>query len=77
VFVCPNPTTEEETQMLSTAQVHEFRTFGFIVLRDYLAEHTAPLRVEVDTALRDAYRSTYDERTSTASSAITCRWRPR
>jgi hypothetical protein len=49
--------------MLSTAQVHEFRTFGFIVLRDYLVEHTASLHVEVDSALRDAYRSTYDERT--------------
>jgi hypothetical protein len=49
--------------MLSTAHIREFQTFGFVVLRDYLAEHTAPLRVEVDSALRDAYRSTYDERT--------------
>lgn len=48
--------------MLSNAQIDYFATFGFVVLRDVLAEHTAILRAEVDTALRDAYAATYNER---------------
>jgi hypothetical protein len=48
--------------MLSTAQIDHFRTFGFVVLRDFLADCTVPLHVEVDAALRDAYAATYDER---------------
>src|ERR1700722_20412473 len=48
--------------MLSNAQIYHFRTFGFVVFRDFLAEHTNGLRTEVDAALRDAYAATYDER---------------
>jgi hypothetical protein len=48
--------------MLSTAQIDYFRTFGFIVLRDFLGEHTAALRSEVEAAIRDAYAANYDER---------------
>jgi hypothetical protein len=48
--------------MLTTAQVDQFRTFGFIVLRDYLADRAAALRAEADAAIRDAYAATYDDR---------------
>ncbi len=48
--------------MLSTTQIDHFNTFGFVVLRDHLAEHTTPLRDEVDAAIRDAYATTYDDR---------------
>jgi hypothetical protein len=48
--------------MLSTAQLEHFRTFGFVALRDWLTEHAAPLRAEVDAALRDAYATTYHDR---------------
>lgn len=48
--------------MLSTAQIDQFATFGFVVLRGHFAEHAAPLRHEVDAAVRDAYAATYDER---------------
>src|ERR1700722_17969951 len=48
--------------MLSNAQIYHFRTFGFVVFRDFLAEHTNGLRTEVDVALRDAYAATYHER---------------
>ncbi|MGH9082369.1 MAG: hypothetical protein ACRDWN_03405 [Acidimicrobiales bacterium] len=48
--------------MLTTTQVDHFATFGFVVLRALLAEHTTALRAEVDTAIRDAYAATYDER---------------
>ena len=61
--------------MLSTTQIDQFATFGFVVLRGHLAEHTMPLHHEVDAAIRDAYASTYHERVpSTASAAITCPW---
>jgi hypothetical protein len=45
--------------MLTTAQVDHFRTFGFTVLRGYRAD---ALRAEADSAIRDAYAATYDER---------------
>lgn len=48
--------------MLSTAQVEHFRTFGFVILRGYLADRAAVLRAEVDAAIRDAYAASYDER---------------
>jgi hypothetical protein len=48
--------------MLTTGQVDHFRTFGFAVLRGYLADRAADLRAEVDAAIRDAYAATYDER---------------
>ena len=48
--------------MLTIAQVDHFRTFGFIVLRGYLADRAATLRAEADAAIRDAYAATYDER---------------
>jgi hypothetical protein len=48
--------------MLTTAQVDHFRTFGFAILRGYLADHAAALRAEVDAAIRDAYAASYDER---------------
>ncbi len=48
--------------MLTIAQVDHFRTFGFIVLRGYLADRAAALHAEVDAAIRDAYAATYDER---------------
>ncbi len=48
--------------MLTTSQVDHFRTFGFIVLRGYLAGCVRALRAEVDAAIRDAYAATYDER---------------
>jgi hypothetical protein len=48
--------------MLSTTQIDHFATFGFVVLHDHLAEHTVPLRDEVDAAIEDAYAATYDDR---------------
>ena len=48
--------------MLSKTQIDQFAIFGFVVLRDHLAEQTVPLRDEVDAAIRDAYATTYDER---------------
>jgi len=48
--------------MLSTIQIEHFRTFGFVVLREFLEDHTDALRAEVDAAIRDAYAATYDER---------------
>jgi hypothetical protein len=48
--------------MLTTGQVDHFRTFGFTVLRGYLADRVSVLRAEVDAAIRDAYAATYDER---------------
>ena len=47
--------------MLTTGHVDHFRTFGFTVLRGFLADRAAALRAEVDAALR-AYAATYDER---------------
>jgi len=48
--------------MLTTAQADHFATFGFAVLRGFLADRAAALRAEVDAAIRDAYAATYDER---------------
>lgn len=48
--------------MLTTVQVDHFRTFGFAVLRGYLADRVSALRAEADAAIRDAYAATYDER---------------
>ena len=48
--------------MLTTAQVDHCRTFGFTVLRGYLADRAAALRVEAGAALLDAYAASYDER---------------
>jgi hypothetical protein len=48
--------------MLTTGQVDHFRTFGFVVLRGYLADRIGTLRAEADAAIRDAYAATYDER---------------
>jgi hypothetical protein len=48
--------------MLTTGLVDHFRTFGFAVLRGYLADRATALRAEVDAAIRDAYAATYDER---------------
>jgi hypothetical protein len=49
--------------VLSKAQIDHFRTFGFVPLPDFLgANRTGALRDEVETALRDAYAMTYDER---------------
>jgi hypothetical protein len=48
--------------MLTTGLVDHFRTFGFAVLRGYLADRAAALRAEVGAAIRDAYAATYDER---------------
>ena len=48
--------------MLTTGQVDHFRTFGFIVLRGYLADRVSALRAEADAAIRDAYAATYDVR---------------
>src|SRR6516225_2269268 len=48
--------------MLTTAQVDHFATFGFTVLRGYLADRAAALRPEADAAIRHAYSATYDER---------------
>jgi hypothetical protein len=48
--------------MLTTAQADHFATFGFAVLRGFLADRVAALRAEADAAIRDAYAATYDER---------------
>jgi hypothetical protein len=48
--------------MLTTAQADHFTTFGFAVLRGFLADRAAALRAETDAAIRDAYAATYDER---------------
>jgi len=48
--------------MLTTGHVDHFRTFGFTVLRGYLADRVSALRAEVDAAIRDGYAATYDER---------------
>src|SRR6266704_6314114 len=48
--------------MLTTGHVDHFRTFGFIVLRGYLADCVCALRAEVDAAIRDGYAATYDGR---------------
>lgn len=48
--------------MLTTDQVDHFRTFGFAVLRGYLADRAGELRAEADAAIRDAYAASYDER---------------
>src|SRR6185437_7912851 len=50
------------TLMLTTAQADHFATFGFVVLRGFLADRAAALRAEVDAAILDAYAATYDER---------------
>jgi ectoine hydroxylase-related dioxygenase (phytanoyl-CoA dioxygenase family) len=42
--------------MLTTAQTGYFTTFGFVVLRGFLADCTAALRAEVDAAIRGALR---------------------
>jgi hypothetical protein len=48
--------------MLTTAQADHFSTFGFAVLRGFLADRSAALRAETDGAIRDAYAATYNER---------------
>jgi len=48
--------------MLTTAQADHFRTFGFTVLRGYLADCVSALRAEAGAAIRDAYAATFDER---------------
>ena len=49
--------------MLSTDHIDHFRTFGFVALPGLLGSKRAEaLRAEVDTALKDAYDATYDER---------------
>ncbi len=48
--------------MLTTGHVDHFATFGFAVLRGFLADRVAALRAEVDAAIRDAYAATYHER---------------
>jgi hypothetical protein len=48
--------------MLTTAQIEHFRTFGFVAIPGLLGQCSDALRHEVDTALRDAYAPTYDQR---------------
>jgi len=48
--------------MLTTGQADHFATFGFAVLRGFLADRGAALHTEADAAIRDAYAATYDER---------------
>ena len=49
--------------MLTAQQLDHFATFGFVVLSGMLGgRRTAALRAEVDTAIRDAYATTYHER---------------
>ena len=48
--------------MLTTAQADHFTTFGFAVLRGFLADRAAALHAETDAAIRDAYAVTYEER---------------
>jgi hypothetical protein len=45
--------------MLTTGHVDHFRTFGFTVLRGYLADCVCALRAEADAAIRDAYAAGY------------------
>jgi hypothetical protein len=53
----------EVTLMLSDEQTDHFRTFGFVVLRRYLADQeTAALSNEMDRAHRDAFGARFDER---------------
>lgn len=49
--------------MLTTAQADHFTTFGFVVLRGFITDRAAALRVEADASIRDAYAPKYDERT--------------
>ena len=52
--------------MLTEEQVDTYRTFGFVVLRDYLAaEETAALADEMDRAHRDAFGERLDDRPET------------
>src|SRR5215469_2226373 len=44
--------------MLATAQADHFTTFGFAVLRGFLADRVVALRAEADAAIRDAYTDT-------------------
>src|SRR6266699_873017 len=48
--------------VLTTAQAEHYRTFGFVVLRGFLADRVAALRAETGAAIHDAYAATYDER---------------
>jgi len=49
--------------VLTAQQLDHFATFGFVVLSGMLGgRRTAALRAEVDTAIRDAYATTYHER---------------
>jgi hypothetical protein len=48
--------------MLNPAEVDQFHTFGFVVLRGALGDHSAALRAEVDAAIHDAYSASFDER---------------
>src|SRR6266581_8203645 len=48
--------------MLTTAQADHFTTFGFAVLRGFLADRVSALRAEAGAALRDAYAASFDER---------------
>jgi hypothetical protein len=48
--------------MLTTVHIDHFQTFGFTVLRGYLADRIGQLGGEVDAAIRDGYAATYDER---------------
>jgi hypothetical protein len=50
--------------LLTTDQADYFATFGFAVLRGYLADRIGALRAETDAAIRDAYAATYHERVS-------------
>ena len=51
--------------MLSTDQIDHFRTFGFVAFPGLLGSERAEiLRAEVDTAIKDAFAATYDERVS-------------
>ena len=44
--------------MLTTAHADHFSTFGFVVLRGFLADRVAVLCAEADMAIRDAYAAT-------------------
>ena len=48
--------------MLTNAQIEHFRTFGFVALPGLLSQYAEALHHEVETALRNAYADTYDER---------------
>jgi hypothetical protein len=49
--------------MLSATLIDHYRTFGFVALPGLLSPaRTELLRAEVDSALKDAYAATYDER---------------